>query len=298
MCRPPCEVVNWNVYAFIASLNKLCRPPCEVVNWNPTLNKKSMKGVSRPPCEVVNWNKKPKQYNLFKEGRPPCEVVNWNSKLRMQIYSEELSTSLWGRELKYFCWRDFTIFISRPPCEVVNWNIGVNNNCVMQLRRPPCEVVNWNKHKGAEILRFHGRPPCEVVNWNTCSTSNCSAGIVDLLVRSWIEMIMTDMTGYRIGVDLLVRSWIEMRTRSTCARTTQSTSLWGRELKYLFHFKLFRRDHRRPPCEVVNWNANDVSSTLLLLSRPPCEVVNWNVPVCNSLLEDTVSTSLWGRELK
>ena len=55
-----------------------------------------------------------------------------------------------------------------------------------------------------------------------------------------------------------------------------STSLWGRELKFVLHNYL----------------------TIILIRRPPCEVVSWNTKTSLRTNRYRLSTSLWGRELK
>ena len=121
-----------------------------------------------------------------------------------------MSTSLWGRELK---------FPSIQRCQI--------SRC-----RPPCEVVSWN------------RP-----------------------FMIWLSAEM---------VDLLVRSWVEISTLVPCFNTHESTSLWGRELKYINScYHLFNLKGR-PPCEVVSWNTIWRGVLYSNFSRPPCEVVSWN----------------------
>ena len=119
------------------------------------------------------------------------------------------------------------------------------------------------------------RPPCEVVSWNKIS---------DALIPA-------------IAVDLLARSWVEITQGQRLRQCYQSTSLRGRELKYLWVYRTLL-SWGRPPCEVVSWNillaCLDLivhSSTSLrgrelkwiqrdrlfeAVSRPPCEVVSWN----------------------
>ena len=100
------------------------------------------------------------------------------------------STSLWGRELKCEFMQMRGKRYSRPPCEVVNWNVPLKFKWTVRNRRPPCEVVNWN-----------------------------------ILIRS---------AGCYVIVDLLVRSWIEMRLIQQMMQIWMSTSLWGRELKFIY----------------------------------------------------------------
>ena len=122
------------------------------------------------------------------------------------------STSLRGRELKWH-WNNFTNSNwSRPPCEVVSWN-KYNIQCVSSPQgRPPCEVVSWNAYNNAVAFNGDSRPPCEVVSWNMYFKHLDVTGIVDLLARSWVEILDKIQAYYK----------------------TKSTSLRGRELKSVF----------------------------------------------------------------
>ena len=79
---------------------------------------------------------------------------------------------------------------------------------------------------------------------------------VDLLVRSWIERIIST-----------AHLWWKMR----------STSLWGRELKVTARSAEIIFWNCRPPCEVVNWKVVTDTYQLSRCCRPPCEVVNWKI---------------------
>ena len=100
--------------------------------------------------------------------------------------------------------------------------------------------------------------------------------LVDLLVRSWIEIHPTLHTPDMDVVDLLVRSWIEM---------TDAAAPWLKSYVDLLV---------RSWIEIL-FQQNLASG---ILGRPPCEVVNWNVTSCIPLITSLLSTSLWGRELK
>ena len=86
-----------------------CRPPCEVVSWKNFF-----------PCCVClcgcvdllvrSWVERNMAWRLCsdKRCRPPCEVVSWKDICRKRCLRSNLSTSLWGRELKgpcYVRWR-------------------------------------------------------------------------------------------------------------------------------------------------------------------------------------------------
>ena len=188
-----------------------------------------------------------------------------------------MSTSSWGRELKYRAPDVYIVWVSRPPREVVSWNIGDSyaegynpgrpprevvswNNCSSwkipcALRRPPREVVSWNIYADTDSIHCDCRPPREVVSWNIDhlkrkqrlkkSTSSwgrelkwkCCTG---RLLRwsstsSWgreLKCIQYDLDDIDRKVDLLVRSWVEMINKHMgmdCANC-------------------------RPPREVVSWN--------------------------------------------
>ena len=142
---------------------------------------------------------------------------------------------------------------------------------------------------------------------------------VDLLVRSWIERIISllrnAVSSGRPPCEVV--NWKDFKHFSYKNNIT-STSLWGRELKEnpqirpKFAIKstsLWGRELKdlkgcpvlvypgRPPCEVVNWKSLKPGAIVWDDRRPPCEVVNWK-----SAVDDRGhffwSTSLWGRELK
>ena len=166
--------------------------------------------------------------------RPPCEVVNWNKKdgRRRRSTAVDLLVRSWI-EIDYIITE---VSIVRVDLLVRSW-IEIQNawySLATGIGRPPCEVVNWNKYvfetslnvgKSTSLwgreLKFPlpdnshtkriRRPPCEVVNWNTDPPELESESIVDLLVRSWIEIhfALQDNT-FLDQVDLLVRSWIEI----------------------------------------------------------------------------------------
>ena len=79
-------------------------PLCEVVSWN-NLPSSAPGGCLRLPlCEVVSWNILLFYFLRINTARLPlCEVVSWNilSQNKEKLYN--LSTSVWGSELK--CWK-------------------------------------------------------------------------------------------------------------------------------------------------------------------------------------------------
>ena len=215
-CRPPCEVVNWNSWIWRIRTMRLI-VDLLVRSWIEMTWHYSAKGVSRvdllvrswieirsgflfrrvrrrrPPCEVVNWNTSVIIKHVFSFRRPPCEVVNWNTIPAMLISAPILSTSLWGRELKY---TDASEQIKKELSTSL-WGRElklVKDYAINELGQVDLLVRSW-----IEILKlrkkvtcFYRRPPCEVVNWNYDSEGKMlSLADVDLLVRSWIEKIIS-----------------------------------------------------------------------------------------------------------
>ena len=185
-----------------------------------------------------SWGRELKLKNGLEGGaynrRPPREVVSWNTIVERKNGWGRLSTSSWGRELKYQNKNKILFEKCRPPREVVSWNTACVVSLSVASRRPPREVVSWNAINSYQKMLRACRPPREVVSWNTSS----SAVIIHLLV------------------DLLVRSWVEMSLFCFCCLCCSwSTSSWGRELKFLIAGRLDNYK-RRPPREVVSWNTS------------------------------------------
>ena len=210
-----------------------------------------------------------------------------------------MSTSLWGRELKVHRVHD-----------------SLANKLVDLL------VRSWIERtlKDANGNRPDSRPPCEVVNWKITQRQTCLRTLVDLLVRSWIER------------SICVKRKRMTRSTSLWGRELKgvcdldsgyfipSTSLWGRELKDLqkeksaafylvdllvrswiersMNWKLFFR--YQVDLLVRSWieRSKIRLPTPMSSCRPPCEVVNWKTPLPTNYVDDILSTSLWGRELK
>ena len=160
----------------------------------------------------------------------------WGRELKyscfFQLQIRIRSTSLWGRELKYLRpnglpWIHLVDLLVRSWIEIYNRQIFRRNPWVDLL------VRSWIEIKPAPRILCRDR--------------------VDLLVRSWIEIIPDWIPERADPVDLLVRSWIEMTLHIAQVAELWSTSLWGRELKYIRNGRN-SASSRRPPCEVVNWN--------------------------------------------
>ena len=187
--RPPREVVSWNNISIIRCTKSLCRPPREVVSWN------IISTIISERCfpSTSSWGRELK-YQLMKlksmlnHRRPPREVVSWNN------------TNI----LSYFCWN------SRPPREVVSWNEHIRLQLNVHRCRPPREVVSWNLIMTLDSTGRVGRPPREVVSWNAFIIADWYEPPVDLLVRSWVEILTKGWSLNGVCVDLLVRSWVEM----------------------------------------------------------------------------------------
>ena len=122
--RPLREVVSWNFLScgFFFTFSR--RPLREVVSWNYNVytgNYSRRKvdlfvrswveilyhvgGVkaskSRPLREVVSWNGLGYRYSSPSNRRPLREVVSWNALKSREEIIQEMSTSSWGRELKW-----------------------------------------------------------------------------------------------------------------------------------------------------------------------------------------------------
>ena len=275
------------------------RPPCEVVSWNANADLPIDFNCCRPPCEVVSWNVISLVALAPWHRRPPCEVVSWNNDVHRNNYSIARSTSLWGRELKYIrcirSGRNYSVdLLVRSWVEIpLMLQFLHQRSC-----RPPCEVVSWNTRFRMIWTPSVSRPPCEVVSWNEWRT----------------------LSGFRSfrRPPCEVVSW-NLHFSGMSSSSAASTSLWGRELKYVW-LEQPPLLPGRPPCEVVSWNiaiGDDMSEKA---SRPPCEVVSWNVHRSDIFTQTSVdllvrswveiahlvvwfgflmvSTSLRGRELK
>ena len=76
-------------------------------------------------------------------------------------------------------------------------------------------------------------------------------------------------------VDLFVRSWVEMILTMIKSQKASSTSSWGRELKFVRDWEL-RFLEGRPLREVVSWNKYSGETYQEWERRPLREVVSWN----------------------
>ena len=179
-------------------------------------------------------------YNQLEEANVDLFVRSWVEMLKYTVErGMPMSTSSWGRELKYF----LTVFAflrqGRPLREVVSWNLYNIIRIRPFRRRPLREVVSWNRFRRKIQTEENGRPLREVVSWNVC----------------WSLRILLNLKS--------TSSW---GRELKCCRTPQffrlsmSTSSWGRELKYCHMEKRDIYKAGRPLREVVSWNFS--SSTL------------------------------------
>ena len=121
--RPLREVVSWNIRAALSATRRESRPLREVVSWNTKRYPfyswcfvdlfvrswveisnhlyHTSRVLSRPLREVVSWNGIVIILCCVSCGRPLREVVSWNGCGLVVVAAEPLSTSSWGRELKY-----------------------------------------------------------------------------------------------------------------------------------------------------------------------------------------------------
>ena len=144
---------------------------------------------------------------------------------------------------------------SRPLREVVSWNACVS----FQYKTSVASTSSWGRELKLLVLpTISGslicRPLREVVSWNIRWVDVLKNGlIVDLFVRSWVEILWEG------------RTWQNRKSTSSWGRELKcpddlneivkamSTSSWGRELKWLCR-QVDNGDVRRPLREVVSWN--------------------------------------------
>ncbi len=105
--------------------------------------------------------------------RPLREVVSWNSLLLLPLDSLCVSTSSWGRELKYI--------------KLVQ--IKKQNNVDLFVRSW-VEIFFQRRAAGFQ----YRRPLREVVSWNIPIHSSINHSLVDLFVRSWVEIPISSVT--------------------------------------------------------------------------------------------------------
>ena len=120
------------------------------------------------------------------------------------------------------------------------------------------------------------RPLREVVSWNNKHVSYNASYVVDLFVRSWVEIKMLQVL---TRLKLSTSSWgRELKCKKSFSPVvySASTSSWGRELKYQWNHHENGFHERRPLREVVSWNTIIEECYDFDSSRPLREVVSWN----------------------
>ena len=188
-------------------------------------------------------------------------------------------------------------YICRPLREVVSWNV---TNFGFQAS-PVESTSSWGRELKYPLLflkgNFCGRPLREVVSWNLIAKVFLAITLVDLFVRSWVEIIPRPSTLGKNTCRPLreVVSWNNLSTMLT-EDDHLSTSSWGRELKYGWR----RRDGRkrcRPLREVVSWN--DMLDEKRQRYLVDLFARSWVEIMLSTVWKSRIrSTSSWGRELK
>ena len=144
ICRPPCEVVNWNIFLSSTHIITTCRPPCEVVNWNIRCAR------SRKDCDV----------DLL--------VRSWIEiwmKIKRQLWKQvDLLVRSWIEILKSARWSAliWVDLLVRSWIEITNKIVDGVNIYVDLLVRSWIEILTYAEKNEMKSRR----PPCEVVNWN------------------------------------------------------------------------------------------------------------------------------------
>ena len=204
--------------------------------------------------------------------------MSWNREGFKIKNSGGLSTSSWGRELKW---------IAKIPPEAI--------------QDVDLFVRSWVEIFGHLISLFHnlGRPLREVVSWNMKQTEiQAKYFTVDLFVRSWVEIWNRQKFKQNISVDLFVRSWVEMGKISDW-NTMIKVDLFVRSWVEIAQVHFFAcQGLRRPLREVVSWNTN--IWLIVWTAKVDLFVRSWvEIKYIKSKnLAWIASTSSWGRELK
>ena len=99
----------------------------------------------------------------------------------------------------------------RPLREVVSWNLNKYMFDEIGQGRPLREVVSWNEIIGG-VLTNHSMVDLFVRSWVEmyAASRQPSNFLVDLFVRSWVEIGLYYIVALQRRVDLFVRSWVEM----------------------------------------------------------------------------------------
>ena len=106
----------------------------------------------RPLREVVSWNAYVCVTKVYAKSRPLREVVSWNTTEIWRTPIATLSTSSWGRELKYIRFP----FSCPEPMSTSSWGRELKwRECACYRSasgsRPLREVVSWNAYTKTEF---------------------------------------------------------------------------------------------------------------------------------------------------
>ena len=137
--------------------------------------------------------------------------------------------------------------------------------------------MSWNEIIGG-VLTNHSMVDLFVRSWVEmyAASRQPSNFLVDLFVRSWVEIGLYYIVALQRRVDLFVRSWVEIFLGVYPSNVPgSSTSSWGRELKSEWYQPRFCLESR-PLREVVSWNTQGKMMIGMQWSRPLREVVSWN----------------------
>ena len=174
-------------------------------------------------------------YSILFSVKVDLFVRSW-----VEIFLELLNTIFGEVDLFVRSWVEICRYpmllhrwIRRPLREVVSWNKCYLHYYISSPGRPLREVVSWNSPSNMYARACTRRPLREVVSWNMSNMSLKKFCEVDLFVRSWVEITRVILSVYRGYCRPLreVVSWNSLLWPLIWF-PAQSTSSWGRELKY------------------------------------------------------------------
>ena len=201
--------MNWKDSQLQHCPNNCCRPPCEVVNWKRYFSAACAICLRRPPCEVVNWKFSLKSTYISKYRRPPCEVVNWKNSLHYQpsLITVDLLVRSWIERPRVYA----MCTLKHVDLLVRSWIERLRTIRQTFWKSVDLLVRSWIESQQLPVSHVvDRRPPCEVVNWKL----SFSEQLPHSHSRPPCEVV----------------NWKEIRTEPEWG-TSESTSLWGRELK-------------------------------------------------------------------
>ena len=206
-----------------------------VRSWVEILSTSRTFPASHVDLFVRSWVEMSQHWSTrsWNHSRPLREVVSWNIYVISSRISSRLSTSSWGRELKYFL--NYSILFSvKVDLFVRSWVEIIRSYMMISIRhrRPLREVVSWNFWYPEVLESDIRRPLREVVSWNT----NRLIKKIFHLCRPLREVV----------------SW-NFKISELFAKQIRSTSSWGRELKCV-NGRIESAGYSRPLREVVSWN--------------------------------------------